>query len=291
MKIQHLLAAATALLAIGVAGPTASAQDADTATIKIQNNSAWTLDCTVFWGNNRVSFDGVAPSSGTDEKILPISDGGRNLVCKKKGAPANKSNVSPIVKFKSDTAGAKLTATCANGTGDTLTCSVGSLFYRPRALAPRPDVAPRSSTSAARRSTRSRRGVSFLAVAMWASHPSVAPSAPGRTPPGPSTKPPASGRTRERTAVSPWPVSGSGADHHWPDSGHSSAAFDPSVRPAWRRASVDFPTPLGPRKATAAPRHRSVAACSKSHEFRCPSATISAAMAPRRPPSPVNSAS
>jgi hypothetical protein len=123
MKLQHILAAATAILAIGVAGPRAEAQDME-ATIKVQNNTPDTIDCKIFWGNNQIPFEGIAAASASDEKTIPVSGGDRNLVCRKKGAAPTKANVSPLLKFKSDVAG-KYTATCGqNPDGTGFACSV-----------------------------------------------------------------------------------------------------------------------------------------------------------------------
>jgi hypothetical protein len=123
MKIQQILAGVAVLVAIGVAGPFASAQGMS-ATIETRNHSAETVECRVFWGNNQIAMPGIAPAASSDPRVIPVSAGDRNLVCKTQGAPALPAKMSPLVKFHSDVPGAYAVTCSQNPDGTNFACSV-----------------------------------------------------------------------------------------------------------------------------------------------------------------------
>ncbi len=123
MKIQQVFAAAALLFAIGLAGPVATAQGSE-ATIAALNNSPQTVECKVFWGNNQIAMEAISPSAKSEARVIPVSTGDRNLICKKQGVAAIPANVSPVVKFKSDVPGAYSITCSQNPDGTNFACSV-----------------------------------------------------------------------------------------------------------------------------------------------------------------------
>ncbi len=127
MEIRHILATATALLALGLTGPRAEAEltaPRVEATIRAQNDSASLIDCTVFWGNNQVHLDSVASGRTSLAEEIPISSGDRNFVCKKRGAPATRANISPITRFQSDVPGSYLITCSQSEDGTEFSCTL-----------------------------------------------------------------------------------------------------------------------------------------------------------------------
>jgi hypothetical protein len=127
MNLRILLAAVVATLAVSSQSlPEAQAEEqVAEAHVKVANNSSWTLDCRVGWGTVSLSFNDLAPGATSDSRGMPVSSSERIAVCKKRGVPPTKANMSPPVKFKVSGPNDH-TVTCSNPGGDAtkLVCSV-----------------------------------------------------------------------------------------------------------------------------------------------------------------------
>jgi hypothetical protein len=124
MKRNKQLLPLIVLLAVVAPAQAASAEDDGRASIKLKNGSTWKLDCRVFWSNQTIAFNGIEPSTTSEDKRIPASPAERALVCKKNGAAPTPANVSAPIKFKAENI-AKYTIHCAHkDTGTGLTCSV-----------------------------------------------------------------------------------------------------------------------------------------------------------------------
>jgi hypothetical protein len=123
MKIHQILAAAVITFSVG-ASPLASAQEMR-ATIRTQNESPVAVDCVVYWGNNRINMTDVLAGASSPSQVIPVSEGSRNLVCKKTGLPATRENMTPTLPFRSDLPGSYV-VTCTQFTDGSLSCSLAA---------------------------------------------------------------------------------------------------------------------------------------------------------------------
>lgn len=128
MNLRALLPTVLAALTVVAHGlPTAQAQDApQQAYIKITNDSSWTLDCRVTWGNINLTFNDIAPRASSGAKGMPVSGSERTAICKKRGVVPTKSTTSTPIKFHV-TSAERFVLKCAHPAGDSakLGCEIG----------------------------------------------------------------------------------------------------------------------------------------------------------------------
>lgn len=126
MNLRPLLAAPLAVFALAThTSLPAQAQDApQQAFIKVANESSWTLDCRVTWGNINLAFNNLAPGATSDSRGMPVSGSQRTAICKKRGVTPTPLTTSAPLKFNVTDAGS-LTLKCSHpGSNERLTCAI-----------------------------------------------------------------------------------------------------------------------------------------------------------------------